>query len=61
MSIFHINVCDLKKSIPDIRVGDEVYLSGTVYTARDAAHKKIRELIENGGVLPFGLDGACIY
>jgi len=61
MSIFHINVCDLKKTIPEIKVGDEVYLSGTVYTARDAAHKKIREAIDKKLPLPFELDGACIY
>lgn len=61
MSVFHINVCDLKKAIPQIKAGDEVYLSGTVYTARDAAHKKIRSLIEKGEETPFLLDGACIY
>ena len=61
MSVFHINVSELKEYIPKIRVGDEVYLSGTVYTARDAAHKKIRLLIESRNPLPFPLDGACIY
>lgn len=61
MSIFHINVCDLKEYIPKISAKDEVYLSGTIYTARDAAHKKIRALIEEGKKLPFRLDGACIY
>ncbi len=61
MSVFHINVCDLKRVIPEIKVGDEVYLSGTVYTARDAAHKKIREAMEQKHPLPFDLDGACIY
>lgn len=61
MSVFHINVCDLKKEIPGIKVGDEVYLSGIVYTARDAAHKKIRQAIEENAPLPFNLDGACIY
>ncbi len=61
MSVFHINICDLKKTIPEINVGDEVYLSGTVYTARDAAHKKIREAIEKNLPLPFDLEGACIY
>lgn len=61
MSVFHINVSELYNIIPKINVGDEVYLSGTVYTARDAAHKKIRALIENGEALPFELDGACIY
>ena len=41
--------------------GDEVYLSGTVYTARDAAHKRLKAMIENGEKLPFELDGAVIY
>ena len=61
MSVFHINVSELCDIIPKINVGDEVYLSGTVYTARDAAHKKIRALIEKKEALPFELDGACIY
>lgn len=61
MNVFHLDVCELKNKISDICAGDEVYLSGTVYTARDAAHKKIRELIENDKDLPFELDGACIY
>ncbi len=41
--------------------GDRVLLSGIVYTARDAAHKKIFELIENGLPLPFELKNAVIY
>ena len=61
MSVFRIDVSQLKDKIPEIKVGDEVYLSGTIYTARDAAHKKMRQLIENGKELPFILDGACIY
>ena len=61
MKVFHLDVCELKNKIPEISAGDEVYLSGTVYTARDAAHKKIRELIESEKELPFNLDGACIY
>lgn len=40
---------------------DRVLLSGTVYTARDAAHKRIAALIEEGKSLPFELDGATIY
>lgn len=61
MSIFHINVSELKDRISEIKVGDRVFLSGTVYTARDAAHKKLRSLIENNKELPLNLDGACIY
>lgn len=61
MNTFHINTKDLQNVIAQISVGDEVYLSGTIYTARDAAHKKLRELIESGKELPFELSGACIY
>lgn len=61
MSVFHINLCDLKNAVANISAGDEVYLSGTVYTARDAAHKKIKALLDEGKPLPFQLDGACIY
>lgn len=61
MSVFHVNVSDLKSEIPNIKAGDEVYLSGVIYTARDAAHKKLRELIEKGEPLPFDMEGSCIY
>ena len=44
-----------------LRAGDSVLLSGTVYTARDAAHKRLCELVEQGGELPFPIEGAVIY
>ena len=44
-----------------LRAGDRVLLSGTVYTARDAAHKKLCELLASGGEAPFDLKGAVIY
>ena len=44
-----------------LRAGDSVLLSGTVYTARDAAHKRLCELIAQGGALPFPIEGAVIY
>ena len=53
---------ELLKEIRDkVRCGDEILLSGTVYTARDAAHKKITALMENGLPLPFELNGSYIY
>ncbi len=62
MSKLHIiNVGDLKERASELKNGDRVLLSGTVYTARDAAHKRIFELLDSGGELPFELDGACIY
>lgn len=44
-----------------LRAGDTVALSGTVYTARDAAHKRMAELLKAGKALPFELAGSCIY
>lgn len=44
-----------------LKAGDMVLISGTVYTARDAAHKKMTELLAAGGVLPFELQDAIIY
>ncbi len=44
-----------------IRAGDEVYLSGTVYTARDAAHKRMVDDLAAGKPLPFDPTGAVIY
>lgn len=44
-----------------LRAGESVYLSGTVYTARDAAHKRLCELVAKGEALPFPIRGAVIY
>lgn len=56
-----INVDQLKTLSPELCAGDKVLLSGTVYTSRDAAHKRISELIAEGKTLPYELDGAVIY
>ena len=45
----------------DLHIGDFCYLTGEMYVARDAAHKRLMELIENGEALPIELDGATIY
>jgi fumarate hydratase subunit beta len=44
-----------------LRAGDEVIISGTVYTARDVAHQRLCRLIDEGKKLPIDLDGAIIY
>lgn len=44
-----------------LRAGDRILLSGVVYTARDAAHRKLFELLDKGEELPFVLKGATIY
>lgn len=50
-----------KDELCDLRAGDVVTLTGTIYTARDAAHKKLCEMIAAGEELPFPLDGAILY
>ncbi|RLB43522.1 MAG: Fe-S-containing hydro-lyase [Deltaproteobacteria bacterium] len=44
-----------------LRAGDRVLITGVIYTARDAAHKRLAELIEKGRELPFPLEGQIIY
>lgn len=61
MNEYYINSNKLNSLCEKLRAGDKVYLSGTVYTARDAAHKRIFELIENGKELPFDINNAVIY
>ena len=56
-----INTSDLHAAADRLTAGQRVLLSGTAYTARDAAHKRLAELIESGQPLPFALRGACIY
>ena len=56
-----LSVNELKNAAKFLKSGDRVLLSGTVYTARDAAHKRIFELLDRGEALPFDLDGAVIY
>lgn len=56
-----INTKDLKNAIPTLKAGESILLSGVVYTARDAAHGKLLELINKGEKLPFDLNGAAIY
>lgn len=61
MAEYNININQIKEYSPSLVAGDRVLLSGTVYTSRDAAHKRIFELLDNGGELPYELEGACIY
>ncbi|MDR3304395.1 MAG: Fe-S-containing hydro-lyase [Treponema sp.] len=44
-----------------LKVGDRVYLSGVMYTARDAAHKRLVELLDAGAALPFPPEDATVY
>ena len=45
----------------DLKSGDYVYITGTIYVARDAAHKRMIEALENGKGLPIDIKDAAIY
>jgi fumarate hydratase subunit beta len=47
--------------VKELKAGEAVYLTGTIYTARDAAHKRLVELIDEGQPLPFELANSVIY
>lgn len=51
----------IEKDLRLLKVGDEVLLSGIIYTARDQAHKRLVETIKKGKRLPFDLRGQTIY
>ena len=61
MAEYNININQIKEYSSVLKAGDTVLLNGTVYTSRDAAHKRIFELLDKGEKLPFELNGACIY
>ena len=44
-----------------LRAGDYVYITGTIYTARDAAHKRMYEALERGEKLPLEMNNNIIY
>ena len=47
--------------IEKLNIGDSVYLSGTIYVARDAAHKRMQEMLNQGHNLPFDVNNNIIY
>ncbi len=59
--MLELQVNDLKNRSRELRAGERVLLSGTVYTARDAAHKRLFALLDEGAPLPFALEGSVIY
>ena len=50
-----------KDVIKDLQAGDYVYITGTIYTARDAAHKRMYESLQKGEKLPIDVDNQIIY
>lgn len=50
-----------REDLAPLKAGDTVLLSGTVYTARDAAHKRMIERLDAGQELPFPVEGSALY
>ena len=57
----YINAPMRDEDISVLRAGDYVYITGTVYTARDAAHKRLDEALQKGEKLPINLERNIIY
>lgn len=49
------------EDVSKLRIGDKVFLSGVIYTGRDAAHKRLVELLDQGKDLPIDIQGQIIY
>lgn len=50
-----------QEQLDNLKAGDYVYITGTIYTARDAAHKRMYEAIQNNKELPMEMEGNIIY
>ncbi len=61
MAQYSLHTSELTEFAEKLKAGDRVFLSGTVYTARDAAHKKIKSLIDNSENLPFDFKNSVVY
>lgn len=57
----HITTPITEEITKDLKAGDYVYITGTMYVARDAAHKRMIEVLENGKELPIDIKNAAIY
>ena len=57
----HIHTPLTEKKARELRAGDYVYITGTIYTARDAAHKRMQETLAAGECLPIDVKDAIIY
>ncbi len=61
MAEHHIRLPLTDENVEQLRVGDSVFLSGTLYTARDAAHRRLVEALSKGEAPPVDIRGQVIY
>jgi len=58
---YHLTTPVTAEMLSPLRAGDTVYLSGIVYSSRDAAHKRMIELLNHGEQPPYPLEGSAVY
>lgn len=61
MATIYIKTPLSEEDVASLKAGDQVYISGVIYTARDAAHERLIELINRGEKLPFDIKNQLIY
>lgn len=61
MATIHLQLPLTEQMARSLRAGDQVLLTGEIYTGRDAAHKRLQALLDAGKPLPIGLAGQTIY
>ena len=61
MAIYHLSTPLKEEDMRKLDVGDVVYLSGTIFTARDMAHLKIQGLLDRGAPLPKDFNGSAVF
>lgn len=61
MDVKKINTPLTKEAVRNLKAGDNVYISGIIYTGRDAAHQRLIDTINKGEELPFPVENAVIY
>ncbi|HZX11006.1 MAG TPA: fumarate hydratase C-terminal domain-containing protein, partial [Acidobacteriota bacterium] len=61
MAEHHIKTPVSDKTIEKLRAGDQVFITGDLYTGRDSAHKNLIDLVEKGEDLPIDIKGQFIY
>lgn len=60
-NVIRINTPLTREMVKELKTGDVVSINGVVYAARDAAHKRMVELLKNNDKLPFDIEGQIIY
>lgn len=56
-----LNTANIGEWVEQLHIGEEILLSGVIYTARDAVHKKLTQMLDNNERLPVSLEGITVY